>query len=60
MVEKNSPLFLHLYYLIFNDQISTDTLDKTMNKTKIVLMTTLLGSALGLAACQSTPPQNKQ
>ncbi len=25
-----------------------------MNKTKLVLMTTLLGSALGLAACQST------
>jgi len=31
-------------------------LDKTMNKTKIVLMTTLLGSVLGLAACQSTTP----
>lgn len=27
-----------------------------MNKTKIVLMTTLLGSVLGLAACQSTTP----
>lgn len=27
-----------------------------MNKTKIVLMTTLLGSILGLAACQSTTP----
>lgn len=26
-----------------------------MNKTKIVLMTSLLGSVLGLAACQSTP-----
>lgn len=27
-----------------------------MDKTKIVLMTTLLGSVLGLAACQSTTP----
>ncbi|WP_312049915.1 heavy-metal resistance [Acinetobacter courvalinii] len=27
-----------------------------MKKTKIVLMTTLLGSVLGLAACQSTTP----
>ncbi|ENX36847.1 hypothetical protein F889_00098 [Acinetobacter colistiniresistens] len=27
-----------------------------MNKTKIVLMTTLLSSVLGLAACQSTMP----
>lgn len=27
-----------------------------MNKTKIVLITTLLGSVLGLAACQSTTP----
>lgn len=32
------------------------TRDKTMNKTKIVLMTTLLSSVLGLAACQSTMP----
>lgn len=30
-----------------------------MNKIKIVLMTTLLGSALGLAACQSTPPTDQ-
>ena len=28
-----------------------------MNKTKIVLMTTLLGSVLGLAACQVTPSE---
>ena len=32
------------------------TRDKTMNTTKIVLMTTLLSSVLGLAACQSTMP----
>jgi hypothetical protein len=32
------------------------TRDKTMNKTKIVLMTTLLSSVLGLAACQSMMP----
>ena len=32
------------------------TRDKTMNKTKIVLLSTLLGSVLGLTACQSTMP----
>ncbi len=26
-----------------------------MNKTKVILLTTLLGSVLGLTACQSTP-----
>ncbi|QER38714.1 heavy-metal resistance [Acinetobacter suaedae] len=28
-----------------------------MNKTKLVLMTALLGAAMGLTACQSTPTQ---
>ncbi|WP_109439762.1 heavy-metal resistance [Acinetobacter haemolyticus] len=28
-----------------------------MNKTKLILMTALLGSTVGLAACQSTPAQ---
>lgn len=56
MVQKNSPLFLHVYYLIFNHQITTYLLDKTMNKTKVAFMTTLLGSMFALTACQSTPP----
>ena len=58
--KKNSPLFLHLYYLIFNPSVNTTSKGfRYENDGKIALFSAAIVTMGSLAACQSTtqPPK---